>query len=56
MAAGGTSVDAKAVGVDSIGRGVETHKPHRATDIGVLFWDLEPRAAPVTNGEDRKWS
>ena len=54
MAAGTTSVDAKAVRVDSIGRGVETHKPHRATHIGVRFWDLEPRAAPVTNGEDRK--
>ena len=54
MAAGTTSVDARAVRVDSIGRGVETHKPHRTTHIGVRFWDPEPRAAPVTNGEDRK--
>jgi len=48
------SVDADAFRVEAKVGSVETHVPHRARHIGVRLRDVEPRAAPVTNGEDRK--
>ena len=48
------AVDAKAIRVDSVGVGMETHEPDRTAHVRVRFRHLEARTATVPNGENRK--
>ena len=42
----------EAIRINAIGAGVQPHEPDGSPNVGVGFWNVEPRTAPVAHWED----